>query len=162
MSSGLTAEIIEAEKWIGGLNQTQIAIKYGVSRARVSQIKRANPRAHYTIRELSRVYFPWNTSHRMSNTRHARGVRDHLEWRMGGVADMSAQQLRDLRSWWARLRCTGTVVAFDPSFPPNEFASCGGWDYLPRVPADEDLILRVTPEMVMTAQARELFRLPPA
>lgn len=61
------------------------------------------------------------------------------------------------------LRREKCVVEFDPALPPEKGVShCGGWTYRDRVPADEDLIIRINTLIVpeVDDEFREFWSIP--
>ena len=158
--SGLTPAIIEYEKIVHGLNQAQIAKKYGTTRQNVSQIKRLRGGYSMTPRERVMQQWPWKvpTCHQRCNIHHR--MRDHAELVATGGKGMSRDKLRRLLSFYTRLESENLVVEYHPDIPPNPDAACGGWRYVPREDADGDLMIRVNEHTNVTEEGKMLWRIP--
>jgi transcriptional regulator with XRE-family HTH domain len=158
--SGLTPQVIEEEK-ARGLNQNQIAAKYGVTRQTVSGMKRLRGRFSMTPRERVLAQFPWKIPARFNDAEINRNMRNHAEYVATGGKGMSDRKLKRLASFYRRLERDNLVVEFDPDIEPNEFSQLGGFRLVPREDSDGDLMIRVNDCTVLTDEGRRfLWRIP--
>lgn len=159
--SKLTLAIIEALK-SKGLNQSEIAEIYGVTRQYVSWIKHTYG-GHLTPREEVMKEWPFDVPVRMGNTSPFKRLRDHGEYIATGGAGMSHDKLSRLRGWYRKLREENLVVEFDPTLPPDPgVSSAGGWAYRKRRKSDGELLIRVNKYTRLTEKGRMIWRFPPA
>ncbi|BCP02492.1 helix-turn-helix domain-containing protein [Mycobacterium intracellulare] len=155
----LTLAIIEALK-SKGLNQSEIAERFGVTRQYVSWIKHTYG-GRLTPREQIMQEWPFQVPVRMGNTGPFKRLRDHGEFVATNGIGMSHDKLSRLRGWYRKLRDENLVVEFDPSIPPIEGVSpVGGWAYRKRRKSDGDLLIRVNKHTRLTEKGRMIWRLP--
>jgi len=155
----LTLAIIEALKG-KGLNQTEIAEMYGVTRQYVSWIKHTYG-GRLTPREQVMEEWPFQVPVRMGNTSPFKRLRDHGEYVATGGYGMSHDKLSRLRGWYRKLRDENLVLEFDPNIPPIEGVSyAGGWAYRKRRQSDGDLLIRVNEHTHITEKGRMIWRFP--
>lgn len=142
---------------------SDIARIYGVSRARISQIKNQVDRRYKTPRERAMEHFPWGTMPaKYHDASLNKLVRDHMEYMEGletSSRDMSPARLRRLWTFYNTLD-EGYVVEFDPEIPPSEGIKTGGFAYRPRLDSDNDLIIRVNQHTTLTDKGEVLLSMP--
>lgn len=144
-----------------GMSQSEIARLYGYTRQYISWIKYYHG-GKLTPREEVMQHFPFVVTGLMSQCMPYKRLRDHGEFRWTGGVGMSDDKLKRLLSFYERLRDENAVVEFDPNIPPIPgVSSKGGWAFRPRVPADEDLLIRVNEFADLTDQGRLIWRFPP-
>lgn len=144
-----------------GLNQTEIAEMYGVTRQYVSWIKHTYG-GRLTPRETVLQHFPFTVSVEQGNTSPFKRLRDHGEYVATGGVGMSEDKLARLRAFYRKLRDEHLVVEYDPTLPPIEGVSNkGGWAYRKRRKSDGDLLVRVNEYTDLTEQGRMIWRFPP-
>lgn len=146
-----------------GMNQSDIAREFGVTRAYISYIVhtyggKLTPRA-----QVQRDHFPWKVSTNFQRSAIDKNLRRHAEWVVTGGEGMSDDALARVESFHRRLRDYNLVVEFDPDIPPNRDSSVGGYRYADRLPEDGDLMLRVNDNTRLTDEGRnKIWKLPPA
>ncbi|AVR77395.1 hypothetical protein SEA_SAMSCHEPPERS_83 [Mycobacterium phage SamScheppers] len=157
---GLSVGVIDALKQ-QGLNQSDIARLFGVSRQAVSWHKQTYNGRLTPREQVLREHWPFDCIYGQGEASPARRLRDHAEWFVVGEDGITADNMRRLRSFWKRLRDKGLVVEYDPALPPTPgLSKLGGWAYRPREPRDGDLMIRVNEHTRLTAEGRRIFRLP--
>jgi hypothetical protein len=148
-----------------GLNQSEIAEMFGVTRQYVSWIKHAYG-GRLTSREtILRQHWPWSFSAEQTQSSPYRRLRDHAEWiATGGTGKgMSADKRIRLAAFHNRLRDENLVVEFDPDIPPEpDLSNKGGFAVRPRLAEDGDLMIRVKEHTTLTDEGREVWALPDA
>lgn len=156
----LTPSIVDALK-AKGLNQSEIARRYGVTRQYVSWLKHTYG-GRMTPRELVLQHFPFDVSEAHGNSSPFKRLRDHGEYAAAGTVGMSDDKIKRLRSFYKKLRDENLVVEYDPTLPPERgVSSNGGWAYRNREPADSDLLVRVNEYTHLTDQGKMIWRFPP-
>lgn len=157
--SGLTPALIEELK-TQGLNQAQIARKFGISRQAVSEMKRKYGRFSQTPRERALEQFPWRVPAVQQECSPDKRMRDHAEYVVTGGQGMEGFKLRRLRAFYENLSMGNLVVEHDPTLPPVDGIKCGGWRYVPREESDGQLIIRVNRYTTITDDGEVLWRMP--
>lgn len=157
----LTLAIVEALK-NKGLNQSEIAEVYGVTRQYVSWIKYTYG-GKLTPREVVlKTEWPFDVPTELTQTSPYRNLRNHAEYVITGGKGMSEDSLKRLKAFHDKLRDENVVVEFDPNIPPIPGVSNkGGWAFRGRLPKDGDLLLRVNKHTRITEEGRRIWRLPP-
>ena len=156
----LTLAVIEELK-NQGLNQSQIAAKFGVTRQAVSWHRR-----HYNGKltpreELLEAHFPWQVSGSQLMASPYRQLRDHGELYATGGVGMPETKLNRVRCLHNKLRKNNAVLEYDPSIQPQPgFCLYGGFALRPRTPEDGDLMIRVNEFTRLTEEGRKIWRLP--
>lgn len=158
--SGLTPAIIE-ELRRQGLNQSQIAELYGVTRQHVSWVRHNYDGVIPTTRELLKQHFPFRAGSRFHASTYERLLRNHMEYMVTGGKGMSEDKLRRLQSFYNKLRDGDLVVEFDPDNPPSPGNKPGGYELRKREDSDGDLIIRVNDHANLTDEGKMLWRWPP-
>lgn len=160
-SCGLTPSMIDALKR-RGYNQSQIAEMYGITRQRVSQIKRQTDKFTRTDRERAQELFPFKVPRDpYHETAPDRRLRDHAEYAVTGGTGMSDEKLRRLRWFYNKLQGEGLVVTWDIDNPPSQGIKYGGYKYEPRTDADGDYIVRFRDDVDLSEEKRIMWRFPP-
>jgi len=154
----LTLAIIEDLK-AKGLNQSQIAEMFGVSRQAVSWHKKTY-NGKTSPREEVLKHFPWEVPASMAQATAYRNIRDWGEWVATGGKGMSELKMRRVRALYHWIE-KGFVLEFDPTIPPYDGVYTGGFAYRKRRKADGDLIIRVNEYTTLTDEGRLIWRLPP-
>lgn len=155
----LTAAVVEDLKR-QGLNQSEIARLYNVTRAHISWIKTQYGGSR-TAREEVLRHFPFEVSAAQQTSPYKR-LRDHAEFFATRGKGMSEDKLKRLRSFYQKLRTENTVVEYDPSIPPClGVSNTGGWAFRERLPEDGDLLIRVNEFTDLTEQGKMIWRFPP-
>ena len=145
-----------------GLNQSEIAAMYGVTRQAISWHLKTYGSAPST-RQIVNEAWPWNTGHGHDKASPYRRRRGHGEFMRTGGKGMSDDKLKRLRTWWKKMREKDLVVEFDPTLPPIKgVAPHGGFAYLPRTVEDGDLLIRVNEYTTLTEDGEMLWCWPPA
>lgn len=157
--SGLTPALIEQLK-SKGLNQAQIARKFGISRQAVSEMKRKYGRYSLTPRERAMKQFPWRVPVTQQECSPDKRMRDHAEYVATDGRGMEEWKLTRLLGFYEKLTAEDLVVEHDPSLPPSEGVKCGGWRFVPREDSDEDLMIRVNQYTKLTQENRMIWRIP--
>lgn len=145
-----------------GFNQSQIAEMHGVTRQAVSWQKKTYG-GRLTTRQIVQQNWPWKTTKLHGKSKAYQRLRDHGEYmRVGSFKSMSEEKQRRLKSWWKMLRDKNLVLEFDPTIPPNSdgVAPYGGFRYVPRVEADDDLLIRVNEHTTLTDEGELLWVFP--
>ena len=161
----ITPEEIEAYKRrinpVTGKKYTQneIAAIAGVSRQRISQIKRSSGSYSKTPRERVLEHYPWKTGERFHNAWINRRMRDHAEYMATGGKGMDSLKLQELRWFYDKLERENVVIEFDPNIS-GEADSVGGFAYRPRKSSDGDLMIRVNEHTKLTAEGMALWVIP--
>ncbi len=156
----LTIAIIEELK-AKGLNQSQIAARFGVTRQAVSWHRRTYNGVLTPREQLLEAHFPWKVSGRHLRTSPYRQLRDHGEWYATGGRGMSAEKLYRVECLHRRLRDSNAVLEYDPELPSQPgFCIDGGFALRLRRFSDGGLMIRVNEHTVLTEQGREIWRLP--
>lgn len=119
-----------------GLNQSEIARRYGVSRQAVSKMKRANPDHYQTARDKSRPLHPWRVPAEQQNDYRSHRLRDHVEYVIAG-GNIARYKLEELAYFYRKLIRDNLVV---------EYTRVDGYEYRARKPADGNLIIRINAE----------------
>lgn len=145
---------------IKGWSQQQIADYKGVSKAAVSRFFHDHPEL-LSPRQTVGMHFPWKVPSALQACAPYKRMRDHAEWVATNGEGMTFTRKRLLRSWHRKLREGNLVLEFDPNIPPDPGVSKpGGFAYRSRVPSDNELLIRVNEYTDLSAEGRELFRLP--
>lgn len=140
-----------------GLNQSQIAAMYGVSRQAVSWQKKTYGGLD-TTRQVVDKSWPWETTHSHSRTKTFQNLRSHGEFMMTGGRAMSDDKWQRLEAWWRKLSRENVVLEFDPNLPPEKgVSSVGGFAYRPRQMTDGDLLIRVNEFTNLTEHGRTIW-----
>jgi hypothetical protein len=156
----LTVSVIDELK-AKGLNQSEIAEMFGVTRQAVSWHKQTY-NGKRTPREIALQNFPWEVSSHHTRNSVYRRMRDHGEYMATGGTGMSFDSLRRLRGFYRKLRDEKLVVEFDPDLPAVPgFALYGGFALRKRRKSDGDLIIRVNEHTNLTDEGRMIWVLPP-
>lgn len=159
--SGLTPEIIEFLRVHDGLNQNQIAERFGVSRQYVSKVKRSTDSFTRSQRELVMQHFPWQTGEKFNEASPNRRLRDHAEYQATNGMGMSKDKLKRLRSFYRKLIDEHLVIEFDPTIPPIPgVSSVGGFAYRKRQASDDDLMIRMNQYTNLSEEGLVIWRLP--
>lgn len=155
----LTLAAVEALK-NKGLNQSEIAEMYGVTKQYVSWIKYTYG-GRLTPREQVLKEFPFDVPERMTQATQYKLLRHHGEFVATGGVGMNPDKLKRLRSWYRKLRGENLVVEFDPALPPEPgVCAVGGFTYRQRQPEDSDLLIRVNKHTRLTDEGKATWRLP--
>lgn len=156
----LTLAVIEDLKGKGH-SQSEIARMFGRTRQAVSWHK-VQYGGRMTPREEIHQHFPWQVPAEQGQSSPYRRMRDHGEYIATGGVGMSKDKLNRLRAFYNKLRDEDLVLEFDPDLPPIEGVSNkGGFAFRQRVPADEDLLIRVNEHTRLTEKGRLIWRFPP-
>jgi hypothetical protein len=140
-----------------GLNQSQIAELYGVSRQAVSWQKKTYG-GNMTTRQAVNEAWPWRTTNLHSKSKTYQRLRDHGEFMMTAGDGMSADKLQRLASWWRKLRTQEVVIEFNPDLPVEQCVSShGGFAYRTRQPGDNGLLIRVNEFTNLTEQGKTIW-----
>jgi uncharacterized protein (DUF433 family) len=143
-----------------GMNQSQIAELFGVTRQHVSWIIHTYG-GRLTPRQEILKHWPFTVSARMGQATPFRRLRDHAEYVAVGRKNLSEDKITRLRAFYLKLHDNNLVVEFDPDIPPIPGISRGGgWAYRDRQPSDADLLIRENEYTDLTAVGRELWRFP--
>lgn len=67
---------------------------------------------------------------------------------------MNDEKMRLLKAWWRKLRDKDVVLEFDPSIEPYPGMAGGGFRYVPRTLADDDLVIRVNEHTDLPEEAK--------
>lgn len=154
----LTIAVIEDLK-NKGLNQSEIAEMFGVTRQAVSWHKK-NYNGSLTPREVVLQSFPWTVSSRQTQCSAYRRLRDHGEYMATGGKGMDSGRLSRLPGFYELLK--DQVLEFDPDLPSQPgFAKHGGFALRPRTDEDGDLLIRVNEYTNLTDEGRMVWRFPP-
>jgi hypothetical protein len=156
----ITPEFLKAAH-NAGYSQADVARETGFTEQWVSAVKIKGGLEWGTPRELSRKSWPWKVPSEFQQTYLHKVMRNHAEYMASGGKDMKEYKLAQLRRFYALLRRENVVVEFNPEFPPNESASTGGWDYVPREESDGNLIIRVNEYTSLTPIGQVIYRFPP-
>lgn len=144
-----------------GYSQAEIARATGYTEQWVSAVKIRGGLEWGTPRELARKSWPWQVPSDLQQTFLHKVMRNHAEYMASGGKGMKDYKLRQLRRFYAYLKRQGVVVEFDPAIPPNDTATTGGWDYVPRQESDGPLIIRVNEHTNLTPIGQVIYRFPP-
>lgn len=154
----LTLSEIEALK-NQGLNQSEIAEMYDMTRQAVSWVKQTYGGTLTPRERILRDHFPWKVPAEFA-TGPYRLMRDHAEYFATGGKGMPDKKLSRLRGLYRRLRAKNAVVEFDPNIAPNSFSRKGGWALVDRMPSDGDLLIRVNDYTNLTTEGEIIWELP--
>ncbi|QDP44655.1 immunity repressor [Mycobacterium phage NothingSpecial] len=145
-----------------GYNQSQIAEMHGVTRQAVSWQKKTYG-GRLTTRQIVQEAWPWQTTKLHGKSKAYQRLRDHGEYmRVGSFRTMSEDKKKRLLSWWKMLRDNDLVLEFDPDLPPEPgVAPYGGFRYVPRTDADDDLLIRVNEHTNLTEEGEMIWCWPP-
>ncbi len=155
----LTVSTIDCLK-ARGMNQSDIARLFGVSRQAVSWHKHTY-NGILTPREQMLGRFPWKVADHHTRASVYRRLRDHTEYVATGGKGMSGDKLSRLRGLYNTLWENNVVVEFDPAIPPQPgFAKFGGWALRPRTAADGDLMIRVNGYTHLDDTNRRVWTMP--
>ncbi|MFT3716714.1 MAG: hypothetical protein QM774_12450 [Gordonia sp. (in: high G+C Gram-positive bacteria)] len=141
------------------MNQSQIAEKYGVTRAYISWILKQHAKVS-PRRESLRLYWPWpeaKTAHRQSKL--GRALKDHIVWMDLQDPDELSAEAGMLLPWLYGELDLGQVVEFDPTIPTRG-KSPAGWIFRDRQVTDRDLIIRVNRYTQLTDEMEKVWRMP--
>lgn len=140
-----------------GVSNEEIARAYGVTPQAISwQLRHAGVPV---IRdsERRRLMLPWAITGGLLATSPVRELIYHLEYQENpGMSDAKKDRLR---KFYKRLAEFSVVLRYDPELPPMPGRKYGGFEYVARTDADEDLILRVDDNTPVTDRAK--WRIPP-
>lgn len=145
-----------------GYNQNQIAEMYGLSKARVSQIKHQVTSFSRTPRERAMDAYPFRVPKPQQECAPDKRLRDHAEYMLTGGKGMAEYKLQRLNWFYKKLEEEGLIVTFDPSNPPTEGIIRGGYKYEQRTAEDGDYLIRFNEEPDLPEEQRILWRFPPA
>ena len=154
----LTLAVIEGLKR-KGLNQSQIAEMFGVTRQAVSYHVRKYGDVVLTPRQKALECWPWITDSRFRNNAVFQRLRDHAEYMLTGGEGLDFLKLSRLKGFYEKLG-KGLVVEFDPAIPPSEGVAAGGFAYRERLESDGDLLIRVNGHTHLSDEGRKVWRLP--
>ncbi|AXH46917.1 transcriptional repressor [Mycobacterium phage Aminay] len=139
-----------------GLNQSEIARLYGVTRQAVSLwVRKYN--GTQTARQLALQAWPWKVPTPQNQQTPYRSMRDHAEWWATGGEMNNSDGLARLRAFHRRL--VHEVVEFDPELPPVDGLKYGGFRWLPRERGDAGLFFRVNVHTRLTDEAARIWSL---
>lgn len=142
-----------------GMNQSEIARMYDVTRQYISWIKYYHG-GRLTPREVILQSFPFKVPAELTQASPYRRLRDHGEYVATGGVGMSTDKIKRLRSFYRNMR--SAVVEFDPDLPPSPgVANKGGWAFRQRTLVDENRLIRVNDHTVLTDDGDEIWRVPP-
>lgn len=160
-SAGLTPQMIDALKR-RGYNQTQIGEMYGLTRARVSQIKHEVTSFDRTPRERAMDLFPFRVPREpFQNSAPDKRLRDHAEYAVTGGTGMTVDKLKRLAWFYKKLQEEGLIVSFDVNNPPSEGIKYGGYKYEKRTDQDGDFIVRFNGDVDLSDEQKLMWRFPP-
>ena len=155
----LTLAVIEGLKR-QGLNQSEIAEMFGVTRQAVSwHVKTYGGDQPLTPRQKALEVWPWITDSRFRLNAVFQRLRDHAEYMLTGGEDLDFLKLSRLKGFYEKLG-KGLVVEFDPAIPPSEGIAAGGFAYRERLESDGDLLIRVNKHTHLSDEGREMWRMP--
>ncbi|QBJ00259.1 immunity repressor [Mycobacterium phage Pharaoh] len=144
-----------------GFNQSQIAEMHGVTRQAVSWQKQTYG-GSLTTRQIVNKAWPFKTTNLHGKSKPYQRLRDHGEFmRTGSFKTMSEEKTRNLKKWWKKLRDENVVLEFDPNIPPQPGMAGGGFRYVPRLPSDGDLLIRVNEYTTLTDEGELIWCWPP-
>ncbi|WP_457214027.1 hypothetical protein [Mycobacteroides abscessus] len=145
-----------------GLNHSEIAREWGVTRAAVSYLWRKYDGTP-TIRQRVAEVLPFNVPERFNRAQPLILLRDHAEYMIAGNVDrFSARRLSKLRSFYKKLKDEDLVVEYDPNIPSDPgVCKPGGFAYRPREPRDKGLMIRVNEYTNITEYGETIWKLPP-
>ncbi|AVP42197.1 immunity repressor [Mycobacterium phage SuperAwesome] len=143
-----------------GYNQSEIAEMHGVTRQAVSWQKKTYG-GHLTPRQIVNEAWPWQTTNLHGKSKPFQRLRDHGEFMATGGRGMNETKLKLLRSFWTKLRDEDVVVEFDPNIEPYPGMAGGGFRYVPRTLADDDLLIRANEYTTLTANGKRIWVWPP-
>lgn len=150
--SGITPAVIRAE--LGkGKTFVQIAHDWGVSKQAVWAMANRNGISIDPTRDTIRANFPWHVPKEFQQTKPYRYLLDHARFVIDGPEDMPVYQLDQLRSFYRKLFRDDSVL---------EFISGEGFEYHPRVEADDNLLIRVNDETKLTETGKRIWTRPTA
>ena len=152
----LTLAIIEGLKR-KGLNQSQIAEQFGVTRQAVSFHVRKYG-GTLTPRQRALESWPWVVPTRFGQQSVYRRLRDHGEYMATRGEGMDYTKLALLKGFYERLR--DQVVEFDPDLAASEDISVGGFAYRERLDSDGDLLIRVNDYTHLGDEGRKVWVMP--
>lgn len=161
----MTPQVIEAMRR-KGMNQTEIAKHFGVTRQAVSKMKRTDGGYSETPREKVRNDFPWEVPTEHTAHHIYKRMRDHGEYMATDGRGMAEYKLDRLRRFYEEIESGNLVVEYDPFRQPSASArypgktTPGGFALVPRTNADGDLMVRVNQWTTITDVGRMLWRLP--
>lgn len=155
----LTLAVIEGLKR-QGLNQSQIADLFGVTRQAVSwHVKTYGGDQPLTPRQKALEVWPWITDSRFRVNAVFQRLRDHAEYMIAGGEGLDYLKLSRLKGFYEKLG-KGLVVEFDPGIPPHDGVAAGGFAYRERLDSDEGLLIRVNEYTHLSDEGRKVWRLP--
>lgn len=145
-----------------GFNQSEIAEMHGVTRQAVSWHKQTYG-GRLTPRQVVNQAWPWKTTNLHGKSKAYQRLRDHGEFIANGdFRGMSEDKIRRLKAWWKYLRYNDVVLEFDPAIPPTPgVAPYGGFRYVQRNDADENLLIRVNEHTDLTDEGEVIWCWPP-
>ena len=144
-----------------GLNQSQIADLFGVTRQAVSwHVKTYGGDAPLTPRQKALEVWPWITDSRFRVNAVFQRLRDHAEYMITGGEGLDFLKLSRLKGFYERLDRDRVVVEFDPSIPPSDGVAAGGFAYRERLDSDEGLIIRVNKHTHLGDEGRKVWVMP--
>ncbi|WP_280350388.1 XRE family transcriptional regulator [Nocardia abscessus] len=158
-SPKLTLAVVE-DLFGKGWSRKKIAALYGVTPQFVSWVR-------YTYggkrapKDLVLDHFPWRVKKQFIQTSPYRLMRLHGEWVATDGEGMPEYKLKRLRSWYKMLREKNVVLEYNPEFPiVPKVSNKGGFKYQPRLPDDEDLLIRDNEHTTLTEEGLTIWRLP--
>lgn len=155
----LTLAVIEGLK-AQGLNQSQIAELFGVTRQAVSwHVKTYGGDRPLTARQRGLEVWPWITDSRFRVNAVFQRLRDHAEYMITGGEGLDFLKLSRLKGFYEKLG-KGLVVEFDPAIPPSEGVAAGGFAYRERLESDGDLLIRVNEYTHLSDEGRKVWVMP--
>lgn len=160
VSERMTPEGIRALR-SKGMNQSEIATHYGVTRQAVSNMVRRYGIEFVSARRAVQASFPWKVLDQHKDSSPCKRLRDHAEYYATGGKGMSSLKLRRLLGFYITLRDNNLVVEYNPSFPPSPGIINGGWRFVPREERDNKLIVRLNDvALPLTERDIEVWRFP--
>jgi hypothetical protein len=144
-----------------GMSLTEAARALGVSKQLAHYHLYESGGGHVNPAKAARESMPWREIEpQYRDTGPARRVAWHAEYIATGGKGMSAKKLRYLRQWYQRLTKENEVVVYDPAIPSHRGVRAGGWDYVPRVESDGELLFRANEYTMVTDETKVDWRLP--
>lgn len=159
--SGLTSATVQ-NLLRQGLTGEQIAKRYGVTRARVSQLKRQTDAWTRTAFDEAEEYWPLLVPDRFHSCRPYKNLRSHGAYTVDSDS-LNEGSLKLLRGFYAHLTDFHLVVEYDPDIPPQRRIATGGFAYRTRQETDGDLMIRPNEHThgLDRATMQDFWRLPP-
>lgn len=138
--SGLTSATVQ-NLLRQGLSGQEIADMYGLTRARVSQIKRQTDGWTKTAFDEAEEYWPLRVPDRFHSCRPYKNLRSHGVYTVDPTS-VNKESLKLLRGFYAHLADFNLIVVYDPDIPPQRRIATGGFAYRTREESDGELMIR--------------------